>query len=120
MHADVIERPGQALTLCGCNLPREANRRRTKASTDQEMGGFRLGAGNALAKRVLRSGSGRTETAWGGLNTGVPAKATVWQIWQTPQVLQCPLAVLSAASPEAMAGCPGHSACVAAAFSLPN
>ena len=44
------------------------------------MGGFRLSAGNALAKRVLPRGSGRTDMACGGLNKTVPAKATVWQI----------------------------------------
>ena len=80
MLADVVERPRQALTLCGCNLLWAANHRRTKARTDQEMGGFRLSAGNALAKRVLPRGSGRTDMACGGLNKTVPAKATVWQI----------------------------------------
>ena len=52
------------------------------------MGGFRPGAGSALAKRVACAAGG----AWGALCTmstrGMPPSATVWQTWQAVQVPQ--------------------------------
>lgn len=86
------------------------------------MGGFRLIASKALAKRVLRLAGCTGDVTAGACSIAGLASATEWHIWQATQVSQCALGETSATSvesgersraPGSLASCPAQGTWVA-------
>ena len=80
------------------------------------MGGFRLMASSALAKRAPRMAGCEGEVIGGSCTRARPVSATEWQIWHTTQVSQWALLLTSEAGwdeADSTASCPAHGTCAA-------